>query len=121
MREPDLTAPVRQCGLDFLSGPMEDHVACLEALGFTRPCAQIWYWNTQNTKYACAEPCFAALEDPYHLPDGELNACLQCDEDESGAVFKAVAGRTRRNTGTPSSMCRPCSETLPFAHDYSQR
>lgn len=26
--------------------------------------------------------------------DGRLNACLQCDEDRSGPVFKATAGRT---------------------------
>lgn len=118
MREPDLTAPVRQCGLDFLMGPMEDHVACLEALGFTRPCAQIWYWNTQNTKFACAQECFAALEDPYHLPDGSLNACLQCDEEHSGNTFKTIAGRTRRNTGLPNALCRPCTEVRPIAHDW---
>jgi hypothetical protein len=118
MSHPDLTDPVRQCGLDHLAGPPEDHVACLEALGFTLPCAQIWYWNTINTRKHCAPPCFATLEDPYHLPDGTLNECLQCDEDVSGPVFKAVAGRTRRNTGLASSMCRPCSEVKPLVHDY---
>lgn len=115
---PDLTEPVRACGLTHLTGPPESHVACLTDLGFTEPCAWIWYYNTLHTRRKCAAPCFASLDDPYHLPDGSLNACLICDEVESGPVFKAVAGRTRRNTGLPSSMCRPCEEVRPLIHDY---
>lgn len=116
--QPDLTDPVRQCGLDFLGGPREDHIACLQKLGFTLPCAQIWYWNTLHTRAKCSAPCFATLSDPYHTADGSLNACLQCDEAESGAVFKSVAGRTRRNTGVPSAMCRPCAEVTRLSHAY---
>lgn len=119
VREPDLTAPVRQCALDFLTGPMDEHIACIEALGFTSPCAQIWYFNTLHTRMECTEPCFATLEDPYHLPDGSLNACLQCDEERSGNTFKTIAGRTRRNTGLANALCRPCSEVRPIEHDYS--
>jgi hypothetical protein len=115
---PDLTEPVRACGLAHLGGPPEAHVGCLLALGFTGPCAWIWYYNTRHTRRACAEPCFRTLGDPYHLEDGSLNDCLQCDEEASGPVFQAVAGRTRRNTGLASSMCRPCSEVRPLVHDY---
>jgi hypothetical protein len=43
---------------------------------------------------------------------------LQCDEDRSGAVFKAIAGRTRRNSGLPSAICRPCSTVTPLVHVY---
>ena len=63
-------------------------------------------------------PCVAALTKPYNEPDGALNACLQCDEDKSGPVFKAVAGRTRRNTGLANALCRPCSEVRPLLHRY---
>lgn len=115
---PDLTDPVRQCGLVHLGAEMSAHVQCLQDLGFTLPCAQIWYWNTLHTRQKCAEPCFAALGANYHLPDGRLNDCLICDEVQSGPVFKAVAGRNRRNTGVPSSMCRPCSEVTRFDHQY---
>jgi hypothetical protein len=118
MREPDLTEPVRACGLQHLGGDPEEHLACLEALGFDRACAQIWYYNTLHTRDACSAPCFATLGDPYHLPDGSLNACLACDEEKSGPVFKAVAGRTRRNTGLANALCRPCSEVRPLVHDY---
>jgi hypothetical protein len=116
MRVSDLTTPVRACGLK--GGTMEVHLACLAALGFTEPCAEIWYYNTINTRDNCFSECIKALDDPWNLPDGRLNPCLQCDEDKSGPVFKAVAGRTRRNTGVPSAICRPCGETLPLDHDY---
>lgn len=115
---PDLGAPVRQCGIDTFSQGFEANVRCLQALGFTRPCAQIWAWNTAHTRAKCLEPCVLEGDKPYHLSDGGLNACLACDERESGPVFKAVAGRTRRNTGLATAICRPCEETAPVAHQY---
>lgn len=118
MRYPDLGAPVTQCGVDNLAGPMEAHLECLAGLGFTPACAQIWYYNTVHTRMKCAATCFPLLDAPYHTPDGALNECLQCDEDISGPIFKKVAGRTRRNTGLASSLCRPCSEVHPLLHEY---
>lgn len=118
MRENDLTRAARRCGLEHLEGSPEGDMRCLEALGFSRPCAQIWAYNTRHTKRVCAEPCFLELMSPYHRPDGRLNDCLQCDEDRSGPVFKWIAGRTRRNTGLPNAMCRPCAEVRPLLHRY---
>jgi hypothetical protein len=40
-------------------------------------------------------------------------------EVQSGPVFKAVAGRTRRNSGLPNALCRPCSEVTPLEHSYA--
>ena len=51
-------------------------------------------------------------------PGGRLNDCLQCDEDRSGPVFKATAGRTRRNSGIRSSIERPAEQVAPVVHDY---
>ncbi len=115
--QPDLTDPVRQCGLMHVTD-FDGLVGCLEALGFTRPCAQIWAYNTEHTRAACGSVCLRLLRAPYHAPDGTLNECLACDERESGPVFKAVAGRTRRNSGLANAMCRPCSEVFPIDHDY---
>lgn len=115
--KPDLTDPVRSCGLEA-GKDLEKNVACLQALGFTRPCAQIWAYNTRFTREQCLGPCIALLSAPYHEEDGGLNECLRCDEEKSGPVFKAVAGRTRRNTGVPSAMCRPCSEVIRLDHAY---
>lgn len=118
MRMPDLTEPVRQCGLDGIVQGEAANIQCLMDLGFDEPCAQIWYYNTVNTREACFDVCIEALESPNHLPDGSLNACIQCDEDESGPVFKAVSGRTRRNSGLPSALCRPCDSVYRVIHDY---
>ena len=114
---PDLTAPVRQCGLSNF-GRFDGLVACLAGLGFTPACAQVWAYNTEHTRVACGAVCLPLLTAPYHLPDGGLNACLACDETQSGAVFKAVAGRTRRNSGLANAMCRPCSEVVRLTHAY---
>ncbi len=118
MRNPDLTEPVRACGLTGLSGGDEAQRECLGELGFTEPCAQIWSYNTTNTRTKCLEVCLDLLNATYHTEDGSLNACLQCDEDISGPVFKAVAGRTRRNTGLASALCRPCDEVRQVVHRY---
>ena len=119
MRHSDLSGPVRECGLMGRVDGAGPATECLLELGFTEPCAQIWYYNTQHTADTCSEPCLATLADAYQLPDGSLNACLQCDEDNSGPVFKAVAGRTRRNSGLPSALCRPCDSIAPIVHEYS--
>jgi hypothetical protein len=63
------------------------------------------------------EECMSSLEAPHHMMDGSLNACIQCDEDNSGPVFKSVAGRTRRNSGLPSGLCRPCNSVYPVVHN----
>jgi len=116
VRENDLTAPVRTCGIQ--NANLDANVACLQALGFDLPCAQVWAYNTANTRTKCLSTCTSLLRAPYHLPDGRLNDCLLCDEAQSGAVFKAVAGRTRRNSGLPNALCRPCSEVRPLVHAY---
>jgi hypothetical protein len=121
IRNNDLTAPVRACGLQGgVDGgtAFDADVACLEQLGFDLPCAQAWAYDTQHTRDVCLSICLPALADPYNLPDGGLNPCIQCDETESGPVFKSVAGRTRRNSGLPNAICRPCSEVRPLVHAY---
>lgn len=112
----DLGARVKKCGLDNLSQPIGPLTACLEALGFTRPCAQAWAYNINNTRAQCLGVCLSSNK--YHQENGALSDCLACDEQKSGPVFKAIAGRTRRNTGLASAICRPCSEVRPVAHDY---
>jgi hypothetical protein len=118
MQNDDLTAPVRQCGLQTSADGGNADVTCLMQLGFDLPCAQAWAYDTANTRSLCLAVCLANLTAPYNEPDGALNPCLQCDEDESGPVFKQVAGRTRRNSGIPNAICRPCSQTQALVHSY---
>jgi len=118
MAMPDLSDPVRECAMLSLGGTVEDVAFCLEELGFSAACAQIWAYNSVNTREMCLDVCLAALDEPYHVEDGSLNDCIQCDEDLSGPVFKAVAGRTRRNSGLPTALCRPCDSVAPVIHVY---
>jgi hypothetical protein len=117
LEKPDLTAPVRRCGLQW---DPSARLKCLKNLGFSAPCAQTWLYDLENTRRHCLSVCmWSWIEDePPTRPDGRLNACLQCDEDRSGPVFKATAGRTRRNSGIRSSIPRPNEEIAPVVHDY---
>ena len=117
LEKPDLTAPVRRCGISWDASAS---LTCLEDLGFSAACAQTWLYNVINTRRHCFSVCIVAWitgEAPTRQ-DGRLNDCLQCDEDRSGPVFKATAGRTRRNSGIQSSIPRPNEEIAPVVHDY---
>ena len=116
---PDQTGPARQCAFENLDGTVEDIAACMQdALGFTPPCAQTWAYGSINTGRECRSVCLAELESPYNEEDGAINPCLQCDEDNSGPVFKAVAGRTRRSSGLAAAICRPCESVWRIDHAY---
>ncbi|MCH2108215.1 MAG: hypothetical protein MK135_02715 [Polyangiaceae bacterium] len=114
----DLTGPVRQCGITNFGGSIAEIAECISALGFTPICSEIWAYNTQHTRNVCLQECLDALDAPYLLEDGSLNPCIQCDEEKSGPVFKAVSGRTRRNSGLPTALCRPCESIAPVHHVY---
>lgn len=114
----DLTEPVRACGIQSLSGDQERGIQCLRDIGFSEACSMIWYYNTVNTRTQCLSTCLAHLQSAYVDTEGALNPCLACDEEESGPIFKAYAGRTRRNSGIPSAICRPCSTVSPVSHVY---
>lgn len=120
-RIPDQTDPVRNCGASHLGAPVEDIDSCIQgAVGFTPPCSRVWAYNVINDGRYCQAICITSLiqQEPYNLADGSLNSCLQCDEDHSGPVFKAVAGRTRRTSGLASAICRPCETVWRIDHTY---
>lgn len=112
----DIGKDVKECGLKNLTAPFRNLVSCIEELGFTKPCAQIWAYNVRNTQEKCIQYCLS--NEKYNQSDGTLSPCLECDEVKSGPVFKHVAGRTRRNTGIANAICRSCDELQPVKHDY---
>jgi hypothetical protein len=117
LEKPDLTAPVRSCMVRLDEAAS---LECLKSLGFTAPCAQTWLYDAQNTRQQCLWVCIVSwIEgEASRREDGQLNVCLQCDEDRSGPIFKASAGRTRRNSGLYSSIPRSSHEIAPVVHDY---
>ncbi len=108
----DLTTPVRRCAARVLW--KSSALSCLKELGFTEACALTWYYNARNTFFRCLRPCLSSWirGEPFNRADGSLNACLQCDEEKSGPIFKATAGRTRRNSGIVSEIGRKPGEIL---------
>ncbi|MEO0601542.1 MAG: hypothetical protein AAF211_08905 [Myxococcota bacterium] len=120
IEQPDLTTPVRQCGVQNLGQPPLATVPCLQELGFTESCAQIWAYNVAHTAGVCTDICFSLLSATYHDDSGAPNDCIQCDEDNSGPVFKAASGRTRRNSGLPTSLCRSCDAVWRIDHRLAE-
>lgn len=115
--ERNLTNVVRSCGLKVFDRWVTN---CLRDLDFTPQCVSIWKYNVYNTKRDCFGVCIWAwiTGKPYNNPDGSLNACLQCDEDKSGPVFKYFSGRTRRNSGITSAIHRPPNQIYKMNHCY---
>ncbi|CAK93061.1 unnamed protein product (macronuclear) [Paramecium tetraurelia] len=123
----DLTRPVRKCGLMY---GLSQHylLKCIKGLGFTDTCAQVWLYNTLNTKKSCFWPCMqqihpnskstSFLTNEDFVKNGKLNKCLQCDEDISGPIFKYESGRTRRNSGIKSEIDRPDDQIYDITHCY---
>jgi hypothetical protein len=115
----NLTGPTRSCGFKgFISSKWAFN--CLKDIGFTDQCAQIWLYNTINTRKKCFTTCIISTmkNEPFNKPDGSLNDCLQCDEDLSGPVFKYYSGRTRRNSGIRSEIDRPNATIYNITHCY---
>lgn len=107
IEQKDLNRAGRICGLRGTLGSKGQSIG-FRKLGFTDACAQIWSFNVDNTRSECMGSCMATIPTKHKLPDGSLNPCLACDEENSGPVFKAVAGRTRRRSGLSSAIARPC-------------
>ena len=115
----NLTAPVRKCGMKgFVNKNWS--LNCLKDLGLTDSCSEIWYFNTVNTRKKCFDICMWSwfINEPNVDDKGNLNTCLQCDEDLSGPVFKYYSGRTRRNSGIHSEIDRPSDEIYNITHCY---
>merc|ERR1712107_328738 len=93
---------------------------CLLDLGFSLPCVTTWEWNIMNTKSACFTTCIWSWlkNEPFNMPDGSLNDCLQCDEDKSVPIWKFFAGRNRRNSGIVSAIVRSPDEMYSMEHCY---
>ena len=83
---------------------------CYVALGLSLECAKIWNYDGNFDGQACGKTCLGDISSPNNGPPPtcDLNACLQCDEEEAGPIFTSFAGRTRRRSGLLSEIIRPC-------------
>lgn len=104
---------------------------CMQEIGFSEACAESWAYNAAKT----AQSCFVVCVQEYGLiplltgtesspttdENGQLNACLLCDEMMSGPGFQYSAGRTRRNSGITSEIDRPDDEFYYLEHHYATK
>lgn len=117
LKRRDMTYAVRSCSFRMTRRGI---LSCLEAIGFTEPCALTWYYNIRNTTRHCLGTCLLSWmrQEPLNRADGTLNDCIRCDEEMSGPIFKYYAGRTRRNSGIESEIGRDPKELYRVIHDY---
>lgn len=125
--ELDLTRMAKTCSkrLSF-----SEKFECMKEIGFTPACAESWAYNATKTGQSCALICVAEygliplLTGTENKPpvdeNGELNACLMCDEMMAGPGFQFSAGRTRRNSGIISEIDRPDDQVYSVSHGYFQ-
>lgn len=123
--ELDLTIMAKVCSKRW---SLAEKKSCMQAIGFSEACAESWAYNAMKTAQSCALVCvreyglMALLTGTENVPpvneQGELNACLLCDEMMSGPGFQYSAGRTRRNSGIISEIDRPDEEVYEVLHRY---
>lgn len=82
----DMTAPVRACGaLGAISRPAG--LECLDDLGLTPACAEIWMDNADFTRQNCLVPCLIHLGSPYNAkPTRDPRTYLQCSSEASDRI-----------------------------------
>lgn len=124
LAKPDLTKPARTCGRKFTADGIKE--CLMEKIGFAKPCAETWTYNILHTRHRCMKTCVGHygfwkvlindMNDAHADERGNLNPCLACDEHASGPGFQYAAGRTRRNSGLASAICRPTEEIYPVEH-----
>mmetsp|Transcript_19917 Transcript_19917/g.25845 ORF Transcript_19917/g.25845 Transcript_19917/m.25845 type:complete len:322 (+) Transcript_19917:140-1105(+) len=85
---PDLTSPVRSCGIGRNE---QNHIRCLEDIGFRGHCTWIWYYNTVNTKLSesddgCFGICVLYMFSPNIEETGTNNYCdpSRCENTING-------------------------------------
>lgn len=108
----NLRNAAQSCGVRGILGERSG-TKCFMDLGFTEPCAKMWYYNSLNTRKKCRWTCWKFYlfhKDPNTGPPCDLSSCIECDEEKSGPLFDVFAGRTRRNSGLLSNIVRPCSQ-----------
>lgn len=120
----DLTTAARSCGRKRNAKKIK--TCFMNDVGFDEPCAETWTYNILHTTDHCKSICIkhygfwkvfrGKMDLPHTDEQGNLNPCLQCDENTSGPGFKYVAGRTRRNSGIISAIYRQPEEIYYVDH-----
>ncbi|MDR0966141.1 MAG: hypothetical protein LBM75_06525 [Myxococcales bacterium] len=118
LAKPDRTLDIRNCALQMLTGGGKPGVlSCVRALGLSETCSQVLYFNTLYTLRECTMRCLAYFDANYYNPDGTLNDCMTCYEENADELYEVLAGR--HADGQPTSLCRALPEEEWICHNYA--
>ena len=97
------------CAFKFLMFGKKAARKCMAKSKLSEGCLDCWVDNIQCTVGKCMWICLKSrmMLQPRNLPDGSMNPCLQCDEDNCGPPFIECAGANRRRSGIRSDIDRP--------------
>ena len=97
------------CAFKFLLFGKHAARKCMTKSNLSEGCLDCWVDNIQCTVSKCTWICLKSrlMLQPRNLPDGRMNPCLQCDEDNCGPGFIECAGANRRRSGIRSDIDRP--------------
>ena len=104
----NLTQVSRICALKSLISEKWGENCMKEKVGFTDDCNKCWMENIKCDRQNCKWICLWSMikNEPYVDENGNLNSCLQCDEDKCGPAFKECAGANRRRSCIASDIMR---------------
>lgn len=113
----NLTQVTRRCAFMSTFSYEKSRECVRKNVGFTESCLDCWMENILCDRRLCYAVCLKSMimDEPYVDDDGNLNDCLQCDEDKCGPAFIACAGANRRRSCIHSdimrdekSICKDC-------------
>ena len=116
----NLTAVSRSCAWKSVFSKSKARKCMDEKVGFTSKCMDCWMENILCDRKHCLAVCLESMlkNESYVDEHGNLNKCLQCDEDKCGPAFKKCAGANRRRSCIASDIFRDqstiCKDCDPF-------
>ena len=93
---------------------------CIEEVGFTSHCANLWAHFAATEPEVCADKCQGIdFDAPFNGPPPgcDLPECFQCTAVFIGDDLEQLAGRTMPNSGIVENVARPCTSFYPVVHD----
>jgi len=117
---PDLTSPVRKCGLEAVLSKTLG-LKCLKNIGFRDACKYIWYYNTVSSRSLCGTVCLKKIRTPNNVPrysrhdpnycepyslDNSVGCKNTINGEKSCEAFQWQDGKFRLNSCLQCDECR---------------
>ena len=112
IQHPDLTDPVRECGIKGMLEGDQANIQCLMDIGFDLPCAEIWLQHAAHPGGLFGGMHVLVGGTPPH--DGWKPQCLHpMRRGQIRARLQGCRGKNPKELRTAVGLCRPCDSRLP--------